>query len=161
VSYSVDARVGVRVFDSRGFSDKSDAAGVRQWATVFSSTHDIDNEVIIGNGSYRIRIEPSSVGSGNITIEEFGSGTYGAVANTSGSTDVIEVDLSDVGLSTGSARILFSDRTETRLDVAGIGKPLLSGNIPQDILNDLSAEIENWPELPGQERTLFARNRLR
>jgi hypothetical protein len=164
VPYELDAKPGVRVFDTRGQGNKF-GGGTRQWATVFSSTHDVSSPIVLGNGIYRIRLAPvaSTGGFGEIIIEEFNtaSGYSNVASSASTATDLIQVDLSHVGLSRASARIEFADGSAGRVDVGGAGKPLLSGNVPSDVVSDLQGEIETWPQAPGEERTLFARSRLR
>jgi hypothetical protein len=168
VPYALDAKLGVRVFDTRGNTNKSDGT-TRQWGAVFATTHDVTQPVVLGNGKYRIRLPPvgTPAGDGDLVVEEFLNGSYNVQADTGGSTDLIEVDVSHIGLSRASARLAFDNGNAGRVDMGGAGKPLLSGNIPSDVVADLSGStpstthIETWPQAPGEQRTLFARSRLR
>lgn len=105
VPYGDDV-AGVRVYDSRGETDRLNSENVRQWQVAHSTDHVFDDEIIISNHLVRMRIEEPP--SPSFTVESY-NGQDEWTAENLGSTDweVFDVDIVEIGQHRVAGQIVW------------------------------------------------------
>jgi len=173
VPYEEDVR-GVRVFDSRGNSDKYDSNNVRQWQSINHSKHDIDNAIILSNGRFRLRVRERNDGTPVIEDAERGGGEWGSFVDyTPTGYEPLDVDLIDIDQQRVEAQILFVSSTGTSTYAVnlsltlGYDSPLVypapseSTGIPTEIESALSNFARTSEKRTQATRTLMSREAVR
>jgi hypothetical protein len=118
-TYSDDVLGSVRVYDTRGYSAKiaDGGSGPRQWQIVHSTEHDIQNPVVLSNGSLRVRLDED--GTPDIQAEAWDDSLESWVAvdavETEGSNtdwELYDVDLTGIGMQNVRCQLGFEHPTE-------------------------------------------------
>jgi len=173
ISYGEDVR-GVRLFDTRGNSDKYDGDGRRQWQSINYTRHDINNAVVISNGQTRLRIRERDDGTPAVETADWGAGSWGAWTDiTPSGHDPLDLDLIDIDQQRVEAQLLFvSDTGSSTYAVnlsltPGYADPLVypapseSTGIPSDIDSAFSGTARTSEKRTQATRTLVSREAVR
>jgi hypothetical protein len=174
VNYHDDARAGVRAYDTRGYDAKfaNSGYGPRQWQTIHSTRHDIDDPIVISNGCLRLELDEAA---GTITAETWDSSTssWSAVGLTNNSSwSLLDVDLTHVGMVRVDAQLTFSDGSSLFALDAILGRgadAVLFDNpqaddgepIPQGLLDWLDPIAASTVVATGETKGLVDRQEVR
>lgn len=105
--FAEEGQTDPRVFDTRGFTSRTDANGALQVQKVFSASHRYEGATVIDNG--RLRVTVDETGSPGISAERFSSGSYSAVSLGTSSWAVFDWDIRTIGLATVAGVAEFTD----------------------------------------------------
>jgi hypothetical protein len=176
-AYPDDVRASVRVYDTRGYTEKfaQSGDGSRQWQIVHSTEHDVEQPMVVSNGRLRVMIDEQ--GPPDITAERWdaSAGAWAAVeeVETAGAEtdwsvydlDITEVRMQDVRCQLGFEHPdqgLFDLNTSLQVGRDGVLCWSADGSaVPSDIQTWLDPIAADWTPDPQPERTLVDRTELR
>ena len=157
--YQRDAPTAARVYDTldrEGKFIEGDNGRVRQWETVFTTTHEWSPsaEAVISNGLVRLRIDEPDDGdmSATFAAERYSSasGAWESISLPTTAFEIADVDLRRIGPQRVTAILTFEDGTDiervlTHLD-RGAPHPIMrpvAGSLPSDLEDHLEPVAEN------------------
>jgi hypothetical protein len=107
LEYDEEGLTDPRVWDTRGFADRTDGNGALQWAKVFAASHRFEGDIVLDNDLLRLTIdEPADPG---ITAERYDGSSWTAEALGSSSWSVFDWDIRSVGTARVSGVAEFTD----------------------------------------------------
>lgn len=175
IAYADDA-VGCRVYDTRTNTDKLDSNGIRQWQTVFDTTHDItpDSPVVLSNGRTRLRVILQTSGVGSVQTADWSGGSWGSWSDiTPSDYEPVDLDVISIDQQRVAAQLLFESDTggstyavNIQLTL-GYADPLIyaapgeGSSIPTNIESALSGTARTSEKRTQATRTLVEREAVR
>ncbi|PGF16188.1 hypothetical protein CP556_08725 [Natrinema sp. CBA1119] len=173
VGYADEVPCGIRAYDTRGYDAKFTAEGIRQWQTVHSTEHDIDNPVVLSNALIRLRLDEAA---GSIEAETWDSGTdswttVGLEADQPSTVTLFDVDLETVAMARVRAQLTFDVDGELFAlnTILARGDDAVLFALPENETGPVDPDLENWLSPiastsivdPQAEKTLVSRKEVR
>ena len=94
LEYDEEGLTDPRVWDTRGFADRTDGNGALQWAKVFAASHRFEGDIVLDNDLLRLTIdEPADPG---ITAERYDGSSFNTVTLGTSSWEVFDWDIRGV-----------------------------------------------------------------
>ncbi|WP_436344493.1 hypothetical protein [Natronorubrum sp. FCH18a] len=147
-AYSNDVRAGARVYDTRGYDGKfsNSGDGPRQWQTVHTTEHDIDNPVVMSNGLLRLWIDEDA---GTVDAQEWDSSTDSWIdvgLEQPASVELFDVDLTSVSMIRDHAQLTFDVAGDLfALDaIVATGAEDVLFSIPDGETGPIPTDLEDW-----------------
>lgn len=116
-----------RVWDDRGTSSITDAAGRMQWQKVFATPHRYEGQAVVENGIVRLFFDESSR---SLAVEEWdtGSSSWSSVALGASDWELFDLDVREIGLARVQAQVEFCDTTQSPTAYHRLSMRLARGN---------------------------------
>lgn len=113
LDYAREAKTDCLVYDDRGNASRTDSDSVLQWQRVFRTDHDFENKIVVTNHRIRFTFDESN---NDLSVEEYTSGSWSSLSlgtsGDAGNWQVLDVDLTYLGLSRIRAQVIWQDTSD-------------------------------------------------
>jgi len=174
VDYADEVSCGTRVYDTQGHESKfsGGGSGPRQWQTVHSTEHDVEDPVIMSNALLRLRLEEAV---GTITPQRWdaSAGRWSTDAlGDAGGWSLFDIDLLEIAMARDKTQLTFAHDSEGLFALNATldrGREAVLFERPENEPGPIPDGLEDWLEpiaattivAPQATKGLVSRNEVR